>query len=282
MRVWRRGWRIETDHANDAGVAQLPPRSARHLCKTERIPMRFPKTITPFKTNRPRRNRQAIKEFVFNALNDQRDGDVFCVQVGANDGELSDPIFPMIQDFGWSALLIEPHPIYFSTLYHLHQNRDNVTAVNIGISDTPGEMPLFFLRQASQHLFPAHVRGCASLDRGWMQRAVARALDQTEQTDPDAHIDVVNVLLRRLDTVLAEQAVTRADLVVIDVEGHEASVLNSFDLSALNVSAALIECQRTPPDNAHNVVATLEKAGFVVFRVSIDLLALQPDPHQYI
>jgi hypothetical protein len=52
---------------------------------------------------------------------------------------------------------------------------------------------------------------------------------------------VVDVALRRLDTILVENGIDRVDVLSIDVEGGDLGVLDSIDLSRFDVQVVALE-----------------------------------------
>ncbi|NNF73263.1 MAG: FkbM family methyltransferase [Rhodobacteraceae bacterium] len=233
--------------------------------------------IARFDPDRGRRNRNAVKTIILRALSHARKDDVFCIQVGANDGKLADPIHGMITANGWTGLLIEPHPAYYRDLVALYADTPGIRTLNVGISDQEATLPLYHLAEDARGLYPAWARGCASLDESWMSAAIDRACDMEGITREDHHLACVDVPLVRLDGVLKDHKITRADILVVDVEGHEPAVMRSFDLDALSASVVIIECKSSGRRAQGAHVAQLEKAGFDVFRLSGDLYGVHRD-----
>ena len=57
---------------------------------------------------------------------------VFCIQVGSNDGFQHDPLCKFIKRDGWKGLLFEPQQKAFKTLTSIYK-KDRVTPVNKAI-----------------------------------------------------------------------------------------------------------------------------------------------------
>src|SRR5579859_5236379 len=62
-----------------------------------------------------------------------REGSPFVVQIGANDGITSDPVFDFIKRYRWSGLLVEPLPDIFARLRDNYREARNVILVNSAI-----------------------------------------------------------------------------------------------------------------------------------------------------
>lgn len=230
--------------------------------------------IGRFALRRPYRLHAQLLELVLGCVHARLAGKVFVLQIGANDGRMADPVYPWLRDHGWSGLLIEPHPGYFAELESRHRKNAQVAALNIAISADEGTLPLYHLSVAAQDKYPRWARGCASLDRSRMQAAIVTA------AIPDARpedLDCTHVALRRMDAVLRERDITQVDVIVIDVEGHELSVMASFDMGLLGVSVAIVECNGDNLSQESDYVAVLRAAGLQTFRLGDDLVGLRGD-----
>ena len=229
---------------------------------------------------REQRARERAREFFLSALMDAvdraRGGTVMAVQVGANDGKMVDPLYRMFCDHGWSGVLIEPHPVYFNDLSRLHKSRPQVRPINRGISDAPGSMRLYHLQEAARPRYPDWLRGCASLSADRMQEALVVGAGQKGIAPDPGDIDSVEITLVRLDALLAEQGIATADVLVVDVEGHELPVLNSADLASLGLSLVIVECNGLNLGQERDYVQAIARGGFQVFRLGDDLIGFDP------
>jgi FkbM family methyltransferase len=217
------------------------------------VPRRAHKLVAPLLT------------MLFNGLHDRHQGRVFVLQIGAGTGETGLPLLPRFRDADWSGLLIEPHPQNFAKLEALHQTSDRVAILNLGISDVLANLPLYSLTPAADIRQRRVPRGRASLTR---DRIATPGL-------PEDDIQATEVPVLRLETVLDELGIDSAQLLAINAGGHEAEVLQSFDLGALSPSLVMLHC---PPgsDAETACLAHLTGAGFLPFHVGGWLAALAP------
>jgi FkbM family methyltransferase len=221
-------------------------------------------------------NMKSVLNFALEALHDTLTGRITLIQVGANDGKMADPVFPFIVKGQWRGVMIEPHPLYFKELSARHAERPELQMVNTAIASETGEMELFHLNEDARPRYPRGIRGCASLDRSRMEDALRRGRKRKGTTIEDGDIVSTMVQLRRLDTVLADAALEAADLLVIDVEGHELEVLKSFTASKLGLKMAIVECNGMNRGDEPDIVAALKEAGLASYRVGEDILGLRP------
>lgn len=219
---------------------------------------------------------EASRDGFLAAVNTAAGGRVFYVQVGAHDGRMADPVFATAKENGWHGLLIEPHPAYFAALQHRYRNRKGFALRQLGISDTEGVLPLYHLDEALAEQFPRWVQGCASLDRRRVVQQVKVGCTLRGLVYRDDMVAQTDVALRRLDSVLAEENIRTADLLVIDVEGHELPVMASADLAALSLRGMLVECNGINATQKPDYVAALQCAGMTVYELGEDLCGFDP------
>jgi FkbM family methyltransferase len=146
------------------------------------------------------------------------------VQVGANDGVMSDPVRGTVLNLGLPALFVEPLPDLFERLKKNYAGHSQVTFVNAAVSTRSGEADIFRISPAATHL-PDWTQGLASFDKSVLLKhqnwpgVGANFADLIEQ------VQVPVVTMRQLlddhpsaDPVLVLQ---------VDTEGHDYQVVRS-------------------------------------------------------
>lgn len=162
-----------------------------------------------------------------------RDG--FFVELGANDGITQSNTFKLQRDYAWSGLLIEPSPVKY--IQCLSNRRFGVVPYFRCCACVPFAYPHRFVEIE---------------DVGLM--SVAKGLDVTD-SDADLHADrgsrflsdpssryVFGSVARTLTSILDEVgAPKRFDLLSLDVEGNELSVLQGLDFTTYTPKWILVE-----------------------------------------
>lgn len=221
--------------------------------------------LGPYVPKRAHKLDAPILTMLLNGVHDHHRGQVFVVQVGAGNGATGLPLLPRFRDHGWSGLLIEPQPQNFAQLDALHANGERVAVLNLGISDVSANLPLHSLSAEGEARNRRAPRGRASLirDRIATPGILPEDIASTE------------VPFLRMDTVLAELGIDGAQVLAINAGGHEAKVLSSFDLAALDPSLVLVQSTPgTADDDA--CTAALTSAGLHPFRIAGWLAGLAP------
>jgi FkbM family methyltransferase len=227
---------------------------------------------TPRTRGEKRALHNAARRFVYdNVAEAAGERPVFAVQVGANDGKLSDPLLPYFETAGWHGLLLEPNPVYFDRLSDRHADRPHVAVRRIGCSSSEGALTLHYLNPDFEHLYRRDAQGCASMDKERMRAALAK-----ENPDvPDDHLAEITVPVRPLAAILADEGVGQVDVLVIDVEGHEPEVLAGTDLRAMAPTLAVVEQNTRATREA--IFQPFRNAGFEMFKLAGDVYALGDD-----
>lgn len=141
----------------------------------------------------------------------------FFVEVGANDPEnLSQT--RLLEEQGWRGILVEPLPDCCDRLRRV-RSRAKVFQLACGSPAQRGR---------------ARFRVAAAGDRS--------SLADCENYDPTVQFTrLIDVEIRTLDDLLAQEGHPRVDFVSIDVEGAELSVLQGFDLDRHQPALLLVE-----------------------------------------
>ena len=152
----------------------------------------------------------------------------------------------LLYNRGWKGIVIEPNP-RARILFRLLRSRDSFVSCAVGSE-----------------------RGTADY-RQFRQSA----LNSLEQTVSDERsrlgyeiVGTRSVQVRTLDDILEEHCGSQTiELLSIDVEGHEASVLKGFDIGRWRPEAVCIEIMRARMDSSadNGIVASLARHGYRPF-----------------
>jgi FkbM family methyltransferase len=165
-----------------------------------------------------------------------------CVEVGANDGRTGSASY-LFEQRGWQCLLVEPIP---SLVREIREHRA-CRVVNCAASAGEGEATFFVAE---------NVEAVSGLDltperAEWIQRAGGTIREITVRT-------------ATLDSLLEEAGFGELDFVTIDVEGHELSVLEGFDLERYRPRIVILEDNTVDGDAA--VAKHMTERDYVHFK----------------
>jgi len=132
------------------------------------------------------------------------------VEVGSFDGQNYSNVCGLA-DIGWKGLCIEPNTYNFVNLKERYVNHKNITCLEIAIGKKP-EIELF-------------LQGVISTT-SQEQLGVYKSINWFPSNVPS-----IKVLMKPLDKVLIENRISKEfELLVIDTEGTELEVLETFDI----------------------------------------------------
>lgn len=195
------------------------------------------------------------------------------VNVGANDGVNSDPIWPFATSEGWSGVCVEPVPSVCEALKANYAPYPNVQIVQAAIAHQP--RTFWYVEGAD---FVTNQIG--SLDRERVESSLKwlPVFSDIEPHVPTGQPPATPIDTARCEGTLASVEVTcltfseladrcgldRVDLVNIDVEGADFEVLTMIDLDRFRTSLVIVETLGTPEEAA--IRSHLTDHGFALRR----------------
>ena len=235
------------------------------------------------KYNRKRR------DLLFEKLHAHRKREIMVVQIGAMDGTMDDPIFEhLTAKHGWRGLIVEPLPDHFATLQqnygtalrkHGRDERDVAFAnVAIGASTSPCTMRRVAPGAVASGAVPAWAAGTSTLlvDCSAPGGCVGGANTLRENPLLLPHCVSENVACLTLADLLAQHAVNRIDILIIDAEGWDYFILRqAFDFLLAGSLPAVVsmEAVHLSAKEKKQALALLQRHGYEVHEVVLDWIA---------
>jgi FkbM family methyltransferase len=188
------------------------------------------------------------------------------VQIGAFDGVAGDPIRPlMLANDCWTGVMVEPQPDAFERLKRNYAAQSQrLKFLNAAISDEPGERTLFYIPEAEKEALglPDWAREIPSFDPKHLSK----------------HFPQAKLARRSVRTTTFEEAASllpagAVDVVVIDTEGHERTIVDTIDLDLHHVKFVIFEHKHLSENDRRAVEGKLQKHGFSLKRFDRDTVA---------
>lgn len=149
---------------------------------------------------------------IFDKLLDNKS--VFFIQIGANNGISSDPIHNLIIKNNWSGILFEPGAHAFAELTETYKNFPNLTLINSAVSNYDGVGNLF----------------CGTTTPHF----TLNELKATHMFDVEPTAVEVNILSPK--TIVETYDIKNLDLLQIDAEGHDFTIIKAFPFHVVKPS----------------------------------------------
>ena len=154
--------------------------------------------------------------------------EIFLVQIGANDGKMSDPIHQFItrNKDKLGGILIEPMKDTFEQLRYNYRNYPSFKAVNIGIHNSEKEMTLYKVDPVKLKKLPDWAKGIASFDKDHHKRSNIK----------EDFIIPEKVKCISFDELLKNYQITKIDLLQIDTEGYDSEIILNINYDNIKPS----------------------------------------------
>lgn len=156
------------------------------------------------------------------------------IDIGANDGKTLSNTLRCIER-GWGGILIEPTDLAFERLQELHKQRSNVVCKKAAVSTKNGEGTMIV--NGSHY---------GTGDTGLLSRLITDFVDESKK-DEDVPKDAygwknyTHVRMIDFNTLIQESEVKKFDLISIDAEGHDWSILQQINLTELETKMLIVE-----------------------------------------
>ncbi len=142
----------------------------------------------------------------FTELFDEKES-VFFIQIGANNGITVDPINNLVKTKkNWKGILFEPGVIAFSELEKTYEGFNNLTLINAAVSNIDGKT-ILYCGETTPHF---------TLDK-------TKAIHMFNITPNEVEVFVMSPA-----TIIEEYKITHLDLLQIDTEGRDFTIIKSF------------------------------------------------------
>ena len=191
----------------------------------------------------------------------------FCfVQIGANDGLQSDPIRSYAKFFQWRGLLVEPVKDYFDECVANYRDCPRLKFVNAAITEDAGPVTIYRVNPSLEGT-PSWLKGIASLSPGHHRLSGTPDEMMISETVP-------GITLAQL---LEDHDISSLDLLQIDAEGHDVTIVKSIDFDRIQPSIIHFEHRMNNSVHARaeveSVLGLLLTRGYKLFVNESDCLA---------
>jgi FkbM family methyltransferase len=188
------------------------------------------------------------------------------VQIGAYDGVAGDPIRSLVlENEGWSGVMVEPQPHAFNRLCRNYlAQASRLQFLNVAISDAEGEKTLFAIPETEQKRL-----GLSD----WSGEVASFNAEHLRYHFPHARLASYRVKTMTFAEAAELLPGGRVDVVIIDTEGHEPTIIESIDLERHAVKFIIYEHKHLSRSGCSAVENKLRKHGFALKAFGSDTIA---------
>jgi len=189
------------------------------------------------------------------------------IQIGANDGQLNDPIYPYIKQGQWKGVLVEPLPPLFEKLKQTYKGIEGLSFENVGITDSDGNMGFYFL--PAEYNEPDWLQQIGTFDR----KAIELNLETLPQLLPKVQTTTVATI--SLNTLFKRNKVNELDILIIDAEGFEYKILKQLEGVSIKPKYIFFEWGCMEKLEYDLLLKLLTDQGYDLLQSGGDMLALK-------
>lgn len=202
------------------------------------------------------------------------DGARTFLQIGANDGYLSDPLNLAIFRHRLCGTFVEPQSNHFRELQKTYRNFAGMQFLQYAVATSRGSMTMYTL-DCGRGRLPGWAQGVGTLSR----EQIGKFGDQI--ADIDSYIRTDNVECITVADLLTCCAYPDPDILVVDAEGFDHVILSQFDFARLSAKLVVYETESMGKEHAEQLAAKMDAAGFAVFAAGQDTIALRRNTDSY-
>jgi len=149
-----------------------------------------------------------------------------CLSTGENNGIILSNVRSLMER-GWKGTLVEPSPEAYRQLEELYIDRDDVQCLNVAVADYCG-MSTFY--DSGTHLNKGDVALLSSLSKS----EIVKWKQTTDFTE-------IRVRVVDFETLLVMTPYKTYDLISIDAEGFDLTILKQMNLGEMEVKMLIVE-----------------------------------------
>ncbi len=196
--------------------------------------------------------------------------DAFVVVVGANDGQQSDHLAPLLRSSSWRGIMVEPHPEAFKRLSERYGADPRFALENAAIADRDGRLTLYGIVPPES---PAEWELVGSYDvLGSLSREAL--LSHRWISDLERRIVTIEVDGLRFETLCRRHAIERIDLLLVDTEGYDFEILKGVGLDQWRPRLVVYEHALLNAADRGRARRLMEELGYVLMEEHLDTWCL--------
>lgn len=185
---------------------------------------------------------------------------VHFVQIGANDGQSDDFIFPLATTEGWTGAVIEPVPHIFEKLEVNYRPFPSIRPFRIVVGTSDGYVPFYHFAPAPGEL----VEFLGSLERDVILRH-APLVPDIDKGIVETELEAVSI-----SRIVEYCGLAGIDLLVTDVEGADAKLVKAFNFTKHMPRVIVMEHKHIGYFDLLSLDEFLEGYGYSIIRLFED------------
>ena len=207
----------------------------------------------------------------------ERNTNSFILQVGANDGFVSDPIYKFVKKFNLKGLVIEPQKVPFEVLKQVYY-KNQITVVNYAIDKENSVRKLYKYsfsddRWASGKSSFNHDHLLRGIQNGSIERKAKKYnIKLPENKNEWITFELVETM--NFNSIFERHHIEKVNVLIIDTEGFDYEIIKMFDFSFNKPELIIFENTHIPKDEYFQCKEMLDNLGYQIQEEKADTVAI--------
>ena len=210
----------------------------------------------------------------------KKDEKVFCLQIGANDGNTGDPVHEYFVNRGWFGLLVEPQlDVFEKGLKKTYAGNSQVILENVALGNANGQLPFYRVAISKS----TWATGLSSFNRGNIEKLIAdgyvirkaQAEGLKIPENPADLIETVQVPTMTVESLFLKYQIKNFQVLCIDTEGYDLEILKLIDLKKFTPEVIFFESKHLSDKDFIESKTMLTRFGYTLFWQKGDTLAIK-------
>ena len=207
-----------------------------------------------------------------------RKDNFFFIQIGANDGVMSDPINEYVFGYGWQGILIEPIDYYYKQLKKQYEGQAGLHFEKLAIGDGRRNIDIFRLNEdiINKNLPDQKwLHGQCSFIRENIENEVRKKL--VPKYPEIANLLINNIIVEKIYCIsfgelLSKYNIQYVDLLQIDTQGFDYHIIKSIDFNIIKPSMINYESMFDSSEKL-SCEKKLKRYGYTLIQHDLDTFA---------
>lgn len=195
--------------------------------------------------------------------------DVFFIQIGANDGFVSDPLYKFIRRDKWQGVLIEPVDYLFKQLKANYApiNTDNqLNFEQVAISNDTGSKEFYYVKSFTPSAeMPVYLNQQGSFNKEHLQKV--------KENFPKVEIGKMTIPCQTISNIIKKYKPKQVDLIHIDTEGHDYHIVKSIDFESTKPNMVFFEHRHITQAQRDELKEIFSKYNYNILEEEYDTFA---------
>lgn len=206
-------------------------------------------------------------------------GEVYFLQVGANDGMEQDPILKFIKKDGWKGTMIEPQEYVFEKLEYLHKNTPGIKLIKAALSYENEIRPLYKISFSNSRWatgISSFIRETLveQIESGYVDEC-ARKEGIDTPVKKDDYIDTDMVTCINFEELAKDLDLRKVDILQIDTEGFDAEIIKMINFHLLNPDIISFEISHSTEMTKSDIYNLLHLYHYKIYEKGRDAIAVK-------